>query len=69
MGQTVPQPDDHECEPGHMCPEGSGKQIPCPSGFYQDEAKAGVCKVREWSATYHFILNFIILPFSRIIEQ
>ena len=38
------QPLLHKCQPGHYCPTNSSFQIQCPSGFFQDEELATVCK-------------------------
>ena len=42
-GQSDPTP--FPCLEGHECPEGSGNQIPCSSGFYQPNPTQGDCLV------------------------
>ncbi|KAH3841624.1 hypothetical protein DPMN_115097 [Dreissena polymorpha] len=44
-GQTNMQPSNYSCTPGHYCPEGSGAEIECPSGQYQNATGQSTCKI------------------------
>lgn len=43
QGSTQPQPTGNECLAGHECPEGSGAESACPSGYYQPDVGKGSC--------------------------
>lgn len=43
QGSTQPQPTGNECLAGHSCPEASGAETPCPSGYYQPDVGQGSC--------------------------
>lgn len=43
QGSTQPQPIGNECLAGHECPEGSGAESACLSGYYQPDVGKGAC--------------------------
>ena len=43
IGETLQSPPNKECQPGHMCPEGSGVHNPCAAGTYQPYIRKGFC--------------------------